>query len=155
MSGGLYFTIHPIFYHDDDIMEEITTPDFIYSPLHRTHAFPPHTPCGHYIETQCLSKGAPIFERPREALLYNSPSISGCADFSTIILSYSEEPLKSHITSDHSRDDTPYHSFIFHQQPSLFDLVVAQLIRFLREHQFIISKSSILDSGTRYANQET
>ena len=32
--GGLSSTSHPIFYHDDEIMEEITTPDFIYSPLH-------------------------------------------------------------------------------------------------------------------------
>ena len=35
-SGGLSSTIHPIFYHDDDIMDEIPTPDFIHSPLHRT-----------------------------------------------------------------------------------------------------------------------
>ena len=57
VSGGLYFTIHPIFYHDDDIMEVITTPDFIYRPLHRTLAFEPYTLCGHYIETHCLGKG--------------------------------------------------------------------------------------------------
>ena len=56
-SGGLSSTSHPIFYHNDDIMEEITTPDFVYSPLHRPHAFEPHTPCGHYIETHCLGKG--------------------------------------------------------------------------------------------------
>ena len=48
VSGGLSSTSHPIFYHDDDIMEELPTLGFIYSPLHRTHAFVPHTPCGHY-----------------------------------------------------------------------------------------------------------
>ena len=85
-SGGLSSTSHPIFYHDDDIMKKIPTPDFLYSPLHRTHVFTPHTPCGHYIETQCLVKGAPTFERPREAIIQNSPSVSGRAEFSTIII---------------------------------------------------------------------
>ncbi|MGG6498422.1 UNVERIFIED_CONTAM: hypothetical protein NY603_36400, partial [Bacteroidetes bacterium 56_B9] len=33
-SGGLSSTSYPIFYHDDDIMEKIPTPDFLYSPLH-------------------------------------------------------------------------------------------------------------------------
>ena len=151
-SGGLSSTSHPIFYHDDEIMEKIPTPDFIYSPLHRTHAFTPHTPCGHDIKTQCLGKGAPTFERPREAILHNSPSVSGRAEFSTIILPHLEEPLESHITSDHSKDDTPYHSFLLHQQLRLLDIVVDQPIDFLREHQFIISNSSLWDSDTRYAN---
>ena len=136
-------------------MEEIPTPDVLYSPSHRTQAFTPHPPCGHYIETQCLGKGAPTFERPREEILHNSPSVSGHADFSTIILPHLEEPLESHITSDHSRDDTPYRSFILHQQPSLLGIVVERPIGFLREHQFIISKTSFWDSDTRYANSET
>ena len=113
-SGGLSSTSHPIFYYDDNIMEVVTTSDFIYPPLHRTHAFEPHTPCGHYIDTQCLDKGAPIFEKPGEEILHNSPSVSGRINSSTIILPYLEEPLESHITSDHSRDDTPHHSFILH-----------------------------------------
>ena len=136
-------------------MEEITTPDFIYPPLHRTHAFEPHTPCGHYIETQCLGKGAPIFESPGEAILHNSPSVSGPVDFSTIIIPHLAEPLESHITLDDSRDDTPYCSFILHQQPSPLDIVVDQPMGFLGEHQFIISKSYLLDSDARYANLET
>ena len=152
VSGSLSSTSHPIFYHDDDIMEEITTPDFIYSPLHWPHAFKPHTPCGHYFETQCLGKGAPIFERPREAILHKSPSVSSHVDFRTIILPHLDEPLESHITSDHSWDDIPYCSFILHQQPSLLDIFVDQPIAFIREHQFIISKSSFWDSDTRYAN---
>ena len=53
-------------------------------PLHRTHAFKPHTPCGHYIDTQCLGKGAPIFESLGEAILHNSPNASGNVDFSPI-----------------------------------------------------------------------
>ena len=48
---GFSSTCHPIFYYDDDIMEEITTPDFIYPPLHRNHTFKQHTSCVHYIET--------------------------------------------------------------------------------------------------------
>ena len=48
-SGGLSSTSHPIFYHDDDIMKGISTPDLVYSPLHRPHVFEPYTPCGHYI----------------------------------------------------------------------------------------------------------
>ena len=136
-------------------MDEIPTPDFIYPPLHRTHAFEPHAPCGHYIETQYLGKGVPIFERPGEEILQNSPSVSGPVDFNTIILPHFEEPLESHITSDHSRDDTPYRSLIFHQQPNLLDIVVDQPMGFLREHQFIISKSSLWDSDTRYANPKT
>jgi len=150
-SGGLSSTSHPIFYHDDNIMEGITSLDFIYSPLHRTHAVEPYTPCGHYIDTQCLGKGAPIFERSREAILHNSPSVSSRADFSTIILPHLEEPLESHITTDHSRDDTPYRSLIFH----LLDIVFDQPMGFLREHQFIISKSSFRYSDTMYANPET
>ena len=89
-----------------------------------------------------MGKGAPTFERPKEAILHNSPSVSSRVEFSTIILPHLEEPLESHITSDHSRADTPYRSFIVHQQPSLLDIVVDQPIGFLREHQFIISKSS-------------
>ena len=50
-SGGLSSTGHPIFYYDDEIMEVVTTHDFIYPPLHQTHAFKPHIPCGHYIDT--------------------------------------------------------------------------------------------------------
>ena len=34
VSGGIPSTSHPIFYYDDDIMEVVTTPDFIYPPLH-------------------------------------------------------------------------------------------------------------------------
>ena len=101
------------------------------NPLLRTHAFEPHTPCGHYIDTQCLGKGAPIFENPGEEILHNSPSVPGRVISSTIILLHLEEPLESHITSDHSRDDTPHHSFIFHQQASLIDIVVDQPIGFL------------------------
>ena len=154
-SGGLSSTSHPIFYHDDDIMEEIPTPDFIYSPLHRTHALTPHPPCGHYIKTQCLGKGAHTFERPQDAILHHSPSVSGRVDSRPSILPHLDEPLESHITSDHSRDDTPYRSLILHQQPSRLDIIVDQPIAFLREHQFIISKSSFWDSDTRYANSET
>ena len=91
-------------------MEVVITPDFIYPPLHRTHAFEPHTPYGHYIDTQCLGKGAPIFERPGEVILHNSPSVSGRVNSSTIILTHLEEPLESHITLGHSRNDTPYRS---------------------------------------------
>ena len=136
-------------------MEKIPTPNFLYSPLHRTHAFTPHSPFGHYIETQCLGKGAPTFERPREEILHNSPSVFGHAEFSTIILPHLEEPLESHITSDHSRDDTSYRSLIFHQQPNLLDIIVDQPMGFLGEQQFIISKSSLWDSNTMYANPET
>ena len=89
-SGGFSSTSHPIFYYDGDIMEEITTPDFICPPLHQTHAFEPHTPCGHYIDTQWLGKGAPIFERPGEAILHNSPSVSGHVNLSTILLPHLE-----------------------------------------------------------------
>ena len=32
--GGISSTSHPIFYYIDDIMEVVTTPDFIHSPLH-------------------------------------------------------------------------------------------------------------------------
>ena len=85
-SSGISSTSHPISYHDDDIMEEIISPDFLYSPLHPNHAFEPHTPCGHYIATQFLGKGAPIFERPGEVILHNSHSVSSHVDFSTIIL---------------------------------------------------------------------
>ena len=42
-SSGFSSTGDPIFYYDDDIMEVVTTPEFIYPPLHRTHAFEPHT----------------------------------------------------------------------------------------------------------------
>ena len=133
-SGGLSSTSHPIFYPDDDIMEGIISPDFLYSPLHRNHAFEPHTPCDHYIATQCLGKGAPIFERLGEVILYHSPSVSGHVDSNTIILPHLEEPLESHTTSNHSQDDTPYRSFILHLQPSLLDIVVDQPIGFLREH---------------------
>ena len=114
-------------------MEEFTTPDFIYPPLHQNHALKQHTPCFHYIETQFFGKGAPIFESPGEAILHNSPSASSCVDSSPIILPCLEEPLESHITSDHSRDDTPHHSFILHQQPSPFDIVVDQPVGFLGE----------------------
>ena len=124
VSSGISSTSHPIFYYDDNTMELVTPPDFIYPPLHWSHAFKPHTPCGHYIDTQCLGKGTPIFESPGEAIIHNSPSVSGRADFSMIILPQLEEPLESHITSDHSTDDTPYRSFILHQQPSLLDIVV-------------------------------
>ena len=71
-------------------MEAFTTPDFIYPPLQRTHAFKPHTPCGHYIDTQCLGKGAPIFERPGEEIIHNSPSVFGCVNSSTLILPHLE-----------------------------------------------------------------
>ena len=91
----------------------------------------------------------------REEILHNSSSVSIHADFSTIILPPLEEPLESHITLDHSRNDTPYRSFILHQQPSLLDIVVDQPMVFLGEHEFIISKSSLPDSDTRYANPET
>ena len=101
-----------------------------------------------------MGKAAPIFERPGESILHNSPSVSGCVDSSTIILPHLEEPLESHITSDHSRDDTPHHSFIVHHQPSPFDIGVDQPVSFLGEHQFIISKSSFWDSDTMYANLE-
>ena len=147
--------LHPIFYHDDDIMEGIISPDFLYSPLHRNHAFEPHTSCGHYIATQCLGKGAPIFERPGEVIIQKSPSVSSHVNSSTIILPHLEEPLESHITSDHSWDDTPYRSFIFHPQPCLLDIIVDQPIGFPEEHQFIISKSSLWASDTRYANPKT
>ena len=96
-------------------MEVATTPDFIYPPLHRTHAFERHAPYGHYIDTQCLGKGAHIFESPREAILHKSPSVSGHVDSSTIIFPHLEEALEYHITSEHSRDDTRHHSFILHQ----------------------------------------
>ena len=129
--------------------------DWLYNPLLRAYAFEPHTPCGHYIDTQCLGKGAPIFESLGEAILHNSPSASGCVDSSTIILPYFEEPLESHITSDHSRDDTPNHSTILHQQPSPLDIVVDQPVGLLSEHQFVISKSSLWVSDTMYANPET
>ena len=98
-SGGVSSTSHPMFYYNDDIMEVFTTPNFIYPPLHRTHAFKPHTTCSHYIDTQCLGKGAPIFERPGEAILHNSPSESSRVDSSPIILPHLEEPLELHITS--------------------------------------------------------
>ena len=136
-------------------MEAFTTADFMYPPLHQTHAFKPHTPCGHYIDTQYLGNGAPIFERPGEKILHNSPSVSGRVFSSNLILPHLEEPLESHITSDHSRDDTPHHSFILHQQPSPLDIVVDQLVSFLGEHKFIISKSTLWDSDTMYANLET
>ena len=80
-------------------MEVANTPNFIFSPLHRTHTFEPHAPCGHYIDTQCLGKGAPIFERQGEAILHNSPSESSHVDSSPIILPHLEESLESHITS--------------------------------------------------------
>ena len=90
------------------------------------HAFKPHTPCGHYIDTQCLSQGAFIFESLGEAILPNPPSASSSFNSSTIIIPYSEEPLESHINSYHSRDDALNHSFILHQQPSPLDIVVGQ-----------------------------
>ena len=74
---------------------------------------------------------------------------------STSILPHLEEPLESHITSDHSRDYTPHHSFILQKKPSPFNIVVDQPMSFLAEHQFIISKSSLLDSDTMYENLET
>ena len=89
-SDGISFTSHPILYYDDEIVEAITTPEFIYPRLHRTHAFEPHTPCGHYIDTQYLGKGAPIFERPGEETLHNSPSVSGHVDSSTLIITHLE-----------------------------------------------------------------
>ena len=102
-----------------------------------------------------MGKGAPIFEIPGEEILQKSASVSGHVDFSTIILPHFEEPLESHITLDHSRDDTPYRSLIFPQQPNLLDIVVDQPMDFLGEHQFIISKSSLWDSDTKYANPKT
>ena len=154
-SSGISSTSHHIFYPDDNIMDGIISPDFLYSSLHRNHVFEPYTPCGHYIATQCLGKGVPIFERPGEVILHNSPSVFGHVNSSTILLPHLEEPLESHTTSDHSRDDTPYRSFILHQQTSLLDIVDDQPMGFLGEHQFIISQSSLWDSDTRYANSET
>ena len=81
-----------------------------------------------------MGKGAPIFERLGEAILHNFPSVSSHVDSSTLILPHLEEPLESHITSDHSRDDTPHRSFILHQQPSPLDIVVDQHVAFLGEH---------------------
>ena len=114
MSGGLSSTSNPIFYYDDNIMEVFTTPNFIYSPLHRNHAFKTHTSCGHYIDTQFFGKGAPILESRGEAILQNPHSESGSVDSSTIILPHLEEPLEFHITSDRSRDDPLHHFFILH-----------------------------------------
>ena len=130
-SSDFSSTIRPIFYYDDDIMEAITTHDFIYHPLHRNHTFEPHTPCGHYIDTLCFGKGAPIFEIPGEAILHNSPSASGSINSSIIILPHLVEPLESHITSYHSRDDIPCHSFLLHQQPNPLDIVINQPMGFL------------------------
>ena len=107
------------------------------------------------MDTQCLGKGELIFANPGEEIIHNSPSVSGRVSFSTIIILHLEETLESHITSDHSRNDTLDHSFILHQQPSLLGIVVDQPIGFLGENQFIISKSSLWDSDTRYANPET
>ena len=103
------------------------------APMPLNHKNPRSQP-KYSTETPCLGKGAPIFERPGEAILHNSPSVSGRVDSSIGILPHIEEPLKSHITSDHSRDDTPYHSFILHQQPSPLDIVVDQLVSFLGGH---------------------
>ena len=89
--------------HDQHVVE---SKDFIHSevdwfnnPLLQTHAFKPHTPCGHYIDTQCLGKGEPIFESLGEEILHNPPSASSCVDSSTIILPHLEELLESHIIS--------------------------------------------------------
>ena len=79
-------------------MEVATNLDFIYSPLHRIHAFESHAPCGHYINTQFLGKGAVILERPGEVVLKHYPSESSRDDSSPIIIPHLEEPLESHVT---------------------------------------------------------
>ena len=105
--------------------------DWLYNPIPQTHSFKPHRPCGHYIDTQCLGEGASIFESLGEEIFSKNPSVSSSVESSAIILPHLEETLESHITSDHSRDDTPYRSLILHQQPSLLDIIVDQIIAFL------------------------
>ena len=101
-----------------------------------------------------MIKGASIFETQGEAILPNPPSASGSVDSSIIILPHLEESLKSHITSDLSREDPPNHSFILPQQTSPFDIVVVQPPCFLGEHEFIISEVSLWFSDTMYVNLE-
>ena len=124
----------------------LSTPSYI-EPMHSNHI---HLVASTFTPNVWV-RGHPYLS-PGEAILHNSPSASGCVDSSTIILPCLEEPLKSHITSDHSRDDPITHSFTLHQQPSPLDIVVHQLVCFLGEHEFNISKSTLWGSDTMYAN---
>jgi len=70
--------------------------------------------------------GASTFESPGEAIIPNRPSVSSSVDSSTIILPCLEEPLESHITSDHSWGDLFTHPSILPQKHILLDIIVVQ-----------------------------
>lgn len=64
MHHCAYFLPHQT--HDQYVVE---SNEFIHDevgcfnhPLLQTHEFKPHPPCGHYISTQCISKGASTFD---------------------------------------------------------------------------------------------
>lgn len=80
-----------------------------------------------------------MFESLGEEILPNPPSTSCSVEFNTNILPHSEESLESPITLENFGDDPLNHSYILHQHPSPFDIVVVQAPCCLGEHQFIIS----------------
>lgn len=83
-------------------------------------------------------RGPLVFQSLGEAILPNPPSASDSVDSSTIILLHLEEPLKSHVTPDHSLDDPLIHLSILPQKTSPLDIFVIHPPYFLSEHQFII-----------------
>jgi len=95
---------------------------------------------------------ASTFESSGEEILPNSPSVSSSIDSSVILIPLVEEPLESHINSDHHGDNPLNHPSILHQQPNPLDIVIGQPQCYLGKHQFIISESTLWYSDTMYAN---
>lgn len=96
--------------------------------------------------------GHPFLESRGEEISPNHPSASSSLESSTIILLHIEEPIESHITSDHSRDDPLNHPSILPRQPSPLDIFVYHPPCFLGDHQFIIYEATLWYRDTMYAN---
>ena len=92
MQHRVYFL--PQKTHDQYVVESTefihVEVDWFNNPLLWTPEFKPHPPCGHYIDTQCLGKGASTFESQGEAIIPNPRNASSSVDYFTIILPHLE-----------------------------------------------------------------